>query len=66
MRDNLIGGCNGGSITADGSREWQLVAASRRRLTPDPRYIGFGDPNDAASFRCVRPRQRHGVSDDHP
>jgi feruloyl esterase len=23
-----------------------------------PRYIGYGDPNDAASFQCVRPTQR--------
>jgi len=25
-----------------------------------PHYVGAGDPNDAASFRCVRPKQTHG------
>jgi feruloyl esterase len=29
-----------------------------------PRYIGYGDPNDAASFQCVRPTQRRTGHDD--
>jgi feruloyl esterase len=29
-----------------------------------PRYIGYGDPNDAASFQCVRPTPRRTGHDD--